>query len=138
MAKTSLGKYFTPKIIINLSIIVGFLIMVSWLLTSLAGEIEKKAESIQLQNLEISARIQAISDLAELRVEAERAKPIVDELNNALPKRDELVAFPRYLDSIARDNSLQLDFKFVGATQDPGLDQAGNSEFVINVLGGKR
>ena len=136
MAEIKLGKYFTPKIIINISIIVGFLILATWLIAVLSSELESKAQSIQEQRLEIASRIRAISELAELREAAEEAEPAIATLNNVLPKRDELVAFPRYLENLADKNKVTLGFNFIGEELEASNDKAGQSSFTIDILGG--
>lgn len=135
MAEIKLGKYFTPKIIINISIILGFLIMVAWLLSVLADEVQSKSQSVQEHRLEIASRIRAISELAELREDAREAQPAIELLNNTLPKRDELVTFPRYLDTIARENNVTLRFNFVGEETPPEENKAGQSPFTITIAG---
>ena len=135
MAKIDPGKYLTPKIIINISIILGFLLLVGWLLSTLSNELESKAQDVEEQKSEIASRIKSISDLAQLREDALEAQPAIGKLQNALPTRNQLVSVPRYLDTLARENSVTVRFNFVGEEVAPGENEAGHSSFTLNVIG---
>lgn len=132
----NIGKYFTPKVILNLSIIFGFLIFVGWVMTFLSGEISSKAEQISNHRMEINSRITAVSRLAELREAAKEAQPAIAELSTLLPTEEELVGFPRYLQNVANREGVNLSFSF----QDSGSDEIdegeiGASEFSMDALG---
>ncbi len=138
MSKIDAGKYFSPRVIINLSILVGFLLFVSLLVSFLGNEIRDKAERIQSQRAEIEGRISDISRLAELRTAARNAEPALAQLVSLLPKRDELISFPRYLDTLAKNNRLQHQFTFTGQESNPAENIAGSSNFKLTLNGAYR
>ena len=135
MAKIDAGKYFTPKVIINLSILFGFLIFITMVLSFLGKEIKDKAQQIQDQRTEIESRINSISRLAELSATAKEAEPALNELNSLLPQRVELVAFPRYIGTLASGSNVGEYFNFVGTDVDPTDTEAGHSSFTLSITG---
>src|SRR3989344_2914052 len=134
MAKIDAGKYFTPKVIINLSVLFGFLIFITMVLSFLGIEIKDKAQQIQDQRAEIGLRINSLSRLAELTAASKEAGPALDQLNSLLPDRDGLVAFPRYINTLATENGVDARFTF-GGEVDPTESEAGNSGFSLSLTG---
>src|SRR3989344_5932634 len=135
MAKIDAGKYFTPKVIINLSVLFGFLIFMIMVLTFLGREIKDKAQQIQDQSAEIESRINSISRLAELTATAKAAGPALDQLSSLLPKRDELVTFSRYIGTLATESDVEERFNFSGEEVDPTESEAGHSGFSLSIIG---
>ena len=135
MAKIDAGKYFTPKAIVNLSILLGFLVFITMVLSFLGKEIKDKADQIQDQRAEIESHISALSRLAELGAAAKEAEPAFNELNSLLPKRDELVAFPRYIDTLATASGVDERFDFRGDEMSPTETEAGHSAFSLSITG---
>lgn len=135
MVKIDAGKYFTPKVIINLSVLFGFLVFITMTLSFLGKEIKNKAQQIQDQRAEIESRINSISRLAELSAAAKEAEPALNELSSLLPKRDELVAFPRHIDTLATESSVDDRFSFRGEEIDPTETEAGHSGFTLSITG---
>jgi Tfp pilus assembly protein PilO len=135
MAKIDFGKYLTSKTIVNLSVFLGFLIFVGLIISFLGREISDKATEIRGHRSEIEGRITSIARLAELRATAKDAEPALLELRSLLPKRDELVAFPRYVESLAASHSLDARFEFRGDDTPPSEGVAGSSSFYISAVG---
>jgi len=138
MAKIDFGKYFTPKTIINLSVLLGFLVFVVLIISFLGKEISDKTLQISTHRGEIEGRIMSISRLAELREAAQNAEPALLELRSLLPKQDELVAFPRYIENLANNNDLESRFEFRGGDVLPSESTAGSSPFYLSVTGSYR
>jgi len=135
MAKIDAGKYFTPKVIINLSVLLGFLVFITMVLSFLGKEIKDKAQQIQDQRAEIESRINSISRLAELSAAAKEAEPALNELNSLLPKRDELVGFPRYISTLASESIVGEHFNFIGGEVAPTETEAGHGGFTLSITG---
>ena len=133
--KVDVSKYFSPKAIVNLSILLGFLVFVSMILFFLGQEIKNKTTQILAQRAEIESRINSISKLAELTTAAKEAEPALAELNSLLPKRDELVAFPRYIGTLALESDVEDRFSFRGEEVPSTETEAGNSGFSLSVAG---
>ncbi len=135
MAKIDLGKYFAPKVIVNLSVLFGFLVFIVMILSFLGKEIKDKAQQIQDQRTEIGSRINSISKLADLSATAKEVQPALDELNSLLPKRDELVIFPRYINTLATESGVDEHFSFNGGEVSPAGAEAGYSAFTLSITG---
>lgn len=134
MAK-SISAYFTPRVIINLAIILGFLLFITWVLTFLGSEINRRTTVIGDQRQEINRRTTSLAKLAELREEARLAEPAYAELLALLPQKDDLVTLPRYLEEIAIAEELDFNFRFSGVESEPSGKGAGSSSFTINLVG---
>jgi len=104
-------------------------------LSFLGKEIKDKAGQIQDQRVEIESRINAISRLAELSAAAKEAESAFNELDSLLPKRDELVAFPRYIDTLATESGVDQNFSFRGDELSPTETEAGHSAFTLSATG---
>ena len=135
MVKIDFGKYFTPKAIVNLFVLFGFLIFIAIILSSLGNEIESKAEAIRDQRAQIESRIRSISKLAELSDSAKEAKPALEEINSLLPNRDELVSFPRYISNLGAENNVTAAFNFRGEEVPSTEMEAGYSGFYLIITG---
>lgn len=135
MAKIDLSKSLTPKAILNLLVILGFLIFVLWILLFLGGEIKQGALDVGQKRAQIDSRIAAISRLTELRQEAEEASSALKSLQNIVPIRDDLLSVPRYVERLASGSNVTASFDFTGAEQAPEGDRAGSSSFKIIAKG---
>lgn len=124
--------------ILSLSVLAGFLIFVTLIISFLGRQINDKANRISEQRAEIEGRITSISRLAELKATAKEAEPGLAELRSLLPKRDELVSFPRYVNSLSSNHSLTPRFEFQGQEIEPTDDQAGTSGFYLSLTGSYR
>ncbi len=135
MTQINFGKYLTPKAIVNLSILFGFLIFIAIMLSSLSQEIEYKAETIRDQKAQIESRIRSISKLAELSDAAKEAGPALEEINSLLPSRDELVSFPRYISNMGTESNVTAAFNFRGEEVPSTETEAGYSGFYLIITG---
>lgn len=135
MVKIDVGKYLTPKAILNLFILLGFLVFITMVLFTLGQEIKSKAQTIQEQRAEIESRISSISRLADLTAAAKEAEPALADLNALLPKRDDLVTFPRYIDTLASQNQVEDRFSFGGEVIAATETEAGRSSFTLSIIG---
>jgi Tfp pilus assembly protein PilO len=131
MAKIDLSESLTPKAIVNLLVILGFLIFMTWVLTFLAGEVNDGAADVKQKRGQIDNRIAAVERLAELRGESKEAGPALDVLDNILPARDNLLSLPRYIEDLGLSNRVTATFDFTGNEVSPEGGRAGNSSFKI-------
>lgn len=79
-------------------------------------EFQKTAKRIDNQKKELVFRAQATGQLASLKSDSEKAKPLLSALNNVLPQKDQLINFGKELTDIGRQNKIDLGFAFGGET----------------------
>ncbi len=68
-----------------------------------------RAMEIGSQRQELASRLRAFESLTALRSGEERAKEFSTALEKSLPEKDELIAFPKALESFARNNQLTFE-----------------------------
>lgn len=125
---------FKKKLIINLSVSLAIIVAFIFLLVLINGDLNKRREDIVEHKREINSRTMAVSLLADLKKDAEKASPLISVLENRLPTRDELILFPRELTRLANDNNIELGFAF--GSESPGSDEEpGVVGFTLSLSG---
>lgn len=135
MAKLDFSKYLNSKGIINLFVILGFLVFIIPTLITLGKEISEESQNLAKERARISSLSQTIGRLAELRESAKQADEALSKLQGALPQRDDLFSFPRYIEADGRKKNLALTTSFTGNEVDPTGNSAGISSFKISGVG---
>ena len=103
---------------IKISLAVGILLVIVAGIFVVAYDISAKAQYILKTRTELNSRLDAINQLALLKVSSAEAKPFVDKLNRALPPEDLLLTISGDMENAARRYNLGYTFKFVGAKRD--------------------
>ena len=135
MTKSNFGKYLTPKTIINLSIILGFLVFIIPTLLSLGSEVQNRAEALRNQRASVTTRSESIARLAELKRSAEEASGALQVLSDLVPPRDELFSFPDYLSELGEKTRIETNFTFIGEQRAQDGGRVGSSSFRIDNVG---
>jgi len=125
---------FRKKLLIQIGIAVGLMVLLGILIAYVFGDVRKVGESIETTRAAIVARTQAISSLSELRADAERAATLVNQLRNALPSRESLFIFSEEVNRLAREKNLTPTFSF-GSEIAGSAGSPSKIEFVVNVSG---
>jgi hypothetical protein len=131
VAKPDFLKYLTPKAIINLSIVLGFLIFVIPTLLFLGNEVEQRATFIRAQRVKIDAHARIIAELAELRKASTEAEQAMLKLQTIIPTRDRLFSFPKHVEELGSNNNLVASINFTGRETPAIADKAGDNAFKI-------
>ncbi|MBU2101625.1 type 4a pilus biogenesis protein PilO [Patescibacteria group bacterium] len=131
MTRPNFLKYLTPKAIINLSLIVGFLTFAIFTLFSLGNEVEERSSLLRAQRATIDSRTNMISRLAELRKTSVEAQSAMEVLRGALPPKAELFSFSDYLKEVGAKNDVGVEFSFTGGETLSSPDNAGYNPFRI-------
>ena len=131
MAKLDFLKYLTPKAIINLSVVLGFLVFVIPTLLFLGNEVEQRAASIKAQRVRIDTHTRMITKLAELREASVEAESAMLKLRTIVPPRDRLFSFPRYMEKLGSDSDVLASVDFTGKETPATVDKAGSNAFII-------
>jgi len=135
VAKSDFVKYLTPKAIINLSIIVGFLIFVISILLFLGNEVGQRAASIRAQRLQIDAHTRMIAKLAEFREASAEAESATADLHTIIPPREKLFSFPKNIEQLGLSVDVAANADFVGKEKPATNDEAGSNMFTIKGTG---
>jgi len=131
VAKLDFLKYLTPKAIINLSVVLGFLVFVIPTLLFLGNEVEQRAASIKAQRVRIDTHTRMITKLAELREASVEAESAMLKLRTIVPPRDRLFSFPRYMEKLGSDSDVLASVDFTGKETPATVDKAGSNAFII-------
>lgn len=76
------------------------------------GDVSSRAESIKVQKQDLETRLQSLNSLIALRSGADRARRLLPKLQEALPTKDQLIGFSKYIGTQARQNNLTAAFAF--------------------------
>jgi Tfp pilus assembly protein PilO len=125
---------FRKKLLIQLSIGMGGAILIGILLLYIGHDINKRIREIQNQRSELAFRTQNIQTLALLRSGLEKSKTYISFLENILPSRDYLIAFPKDLEEMAKQNNIDLGFSF-GSEYAATPEAPGYLTFTITISG---
>ena len=111
-----------------LSLLVGALVI--WL----GFDISRRALIIQENKTKALSYSKTASVLSFLRSDFEKAKTEKQFLENILPRQDELLNFSRDLNSLAKQNNLQLAFSF-GSQKEGDQSSPGYINFNLIIAG---
>lgn len=129
-----MSQDFRKWLLIHGGIIAGTVLILGGALWYMRSDISSRIEAIRSKELQIALRLRASGLLAALKREREEAKPFEPKLQSFLPPRDQLIAFSRDLERLARARSVGLGFGF-GAETPATQDAAGTIGFTITVGG---
>ena len=135
MTKPDFLKYLTPKAIVNLSIIVGFLVFVIPTLLSLGGEVRQRATSIREQRMQIDRQTRMIAKLAEFREASSEVETAMADLQSIIPPREKLFSFPQNVERLATGAGATADVNFIGKESPATEDEAGSNTFTVTGKG---
>lgn len=112
----------------------GVIVAAVALTAFLGRDISSRAGAIRDVEQELASRARAVETLAYLRADDERAKHYFTVLENILPTKDQLIAFPREFVTIAKKYNVTLATSF--GSEGPATDTApGFIEFVFTAEG---
>lgn len=135
MTKPDFLKYLTPKAIVNLSVIVGFLIFMIPTLLSLGGEVRQRAAAIREQRVQIDRQTHMIAKLAEFREASSEVEAAMADLQLIIPPRERLFSFPQNVERLAAGVGATADVNFVGRESPATESEAGSNIFTVTSKG---
>lgn len=97
--------------------------------------IQDSVLKISQERSALVSKSNALSSLASLRGEFEKAKPYFSLLENILPPRDQLLVFSKELEGLAKKNNLNFGFTY-GEEKLSTDKEPGYIAFRISVTGG--
>lgn len=129
-----MSNYFKKWLIWNLGGGAAAFFALILLLLLIGNDISSRAGDIEVQRQALATRFQAIDSLISLRAGSARAADLLPRLQNAIPSKDQLIGFSRFLESIAKTNKLNFNFSFqdeIAATE----NTPSTNNFVMTVSG---
>ncbi len=106
----SFKKQLFRQLVIGLGVLVALLAGTQFAV----WEFQKTAKRINAQKSELVFRSQATDQLASLKNDFEKAKPLLSALNEVLPPKDQLINFGKELSDLAKQRKIDLGFTFGG------------------------
>lgn len=125
---------FKKRLTLNIGLTTSILLVIIGLVVLLGKDIRDKGEIIFLSHSELTAKLQAVRDLAKLREVAKTVVPARQFLDKALPKRDGLFGLPREFERMAADKKVGFSFKF-GQESRPDSTQPNKIAFEMTAQG---
>ena len=135
MAKPDFLKYLTPKAIIHLSVILGFLIFVIPTFLFLGSEVKQRAASIRTQRVQIDTHTRMIAELAKFREASAEVGYAMADLQTIIPPRRELFSFPQDIERLGLGTDITANVNFVGKETPAMNDKAGSNMFTVTSKG---
>lgn len=127
-------RSFKFRIIFNLSLIIGSLLIIAIVVIYLGFDISDKADFIYETQTKLFKRVIGISNLTKLKEQEKVADVALFKLNSALPNRDTLFSVNRDVGDFARSRSLSFGSKF-GEEVSPKDDKPGFIRLEMNTSG---
>lgn len=98
------------------------------------SDLNSRSEKIDLRRADLEARLQSLNSLIALRAGSDRAGRLLPKLQEALPSRDQLINFSKFIETQARQN--RLEWVFVFESETPATKTVpGINEFSLSMSG---
>lgn len=117
----------------NTFYLIGILALAALLFFTYAS-IQDLVTKIDQERSALASKSNALSSLASLRGDFEKAKPYLSLLENILPPRDQLLVFSNELEGLAQKNNLQFGFTY-GEEKPSTITVPGSLAFKISLTG---
>lgn len=108
-----------------------FLAVFMYIQNSIKGDLTR----IHAARTVIKTSHESVKYLTELKNQAPLAEQYGAQLSLLLPKKEELLAFPKWLDGIARANNVSFKFGFQGENNPSSSGAPGNVDFSLAAEG---
>lgn len=126
---------FQKKFLTELGITLGILIVLGGGIVFFSVNIKTFAAQLQEKKKELKSHSNAVSQFVELeRTGKQIGIPYLNVLYNFIPKKDELINFPREMQALASSEGLEFGFSFIGENP-ASQDALGSVRFTVNVSG---
>jgi Tfp pilus assembly protein PilO len=125
---------FNRRLIVHLgvAVVAVFLLLTSIIILNIRASAQ--VNSILNQKKQIALRNRTIELLAGGNSDLKRAEPLLAQLQNVLPKKDQLISFSREIKKLAKDMNLEVGFSF-GSEQSGSEKEPGSVNFSLSVTG---
>lgn len=125
---------FKKQLLLKLGIGLAVVLILATLMFLLSFDISRRVRQIQNQRSEMVFRTQTIDALASLKSDFAKAKPYFSFLENILPQKDQLITFSKDLETLARQNKIDLGFSF-GSEAPSSETEPGSLSFTLTAAG---
>ncbi len=115
---------FQKKIFLQTGVGIGIITILALFIILLNADINKQVDRIEAAKKELELRNQTIALLTGSNSDLRRATPLLKQLQEVLPDRDDLINFPRELNQQALSYGVDVGFSFgperLGSDKEPG------------------
>ena len=133
--KGMMTKSFRRSLIISLiAIFIGF-IASAVIFYVLGIRLSSLSAKVAREKGLMAQRRDSVDILAELKKVAPEAEPYKQAMDSLLPTQDQLLGFPRYLDTLSKNYGVSLSFNFQGTPSVAQKDSPGSLGFVLSLTG---
>lgn len=128
-------EHFRPYLWMNTGIILGSFLIFGIIFYFFSQALDGKVARVLANRTAIAQRSTDLESLSKLKTDTAAATELQKKLDALLPLQDNLIGFPQFLNTLARNHSLSLTFNFDGAPN-PGVPPApGYVGFSITIEG---
>lgn len=128
-------KEFRKELWVFTGIMCGTLLIGGGLLVWMNQRIVEETKKISENRFAFMQYSRTIDLLAELKRAAPVVKSYQEKMNLLLPKKDDLVEFPRWIDGLSRVNKVSHNFAFQGSMVAAQEKEPGSMGFTLDVSG---
>lgn len=128
-------KGFRRSLIISLiAIFVGFIVSAA-VFYVLGIRLSSLSSKVEGEKGLIAQRRDSVDVLAELKKASPEAEPYRQAMDSLLPTQDQLLDFPRYLETLAKNYGVSINFNFQGEPKAAEKDSPGSLGFALSMTG---
>jgi hypothetical protein len=128
-------NHFRRELTISAIVIFGGLAIFSAVFYLLSSDLISQTGKIVADKALLAKRTATLEALASLKKDAAGAVLYKQAMDRLLVSQDQLIDFPKWLDSLARVRQIGLNFSFTGDQVPPGIDTPGYIIFSIDING---
>ena len=128
-------KSFRRSLIISLIAIFAGFIASAVVFYVLGIRLDSLSTKVAREKGLMAQRTDVVDILAELKKVAPEAEPYGRAMDSLLPTQDQLLDFPRYLDALAKNYGVSLNFNFQGEPIAAQKDSPGSLGFALSLTG---
>ncbi len=129
-------EYFKKELFLDFSIILGSVLLAAVAIFFLNKDVASQAEKVSSARLSVAKQTAALGILATLKKDAPVAANYRQAMRRILITEDQLLNFPRVLESLARGRNLSLSFSPQGNPSGAGENTPGQLPFSLRLGGG--
>ena len=128
-------EHFQRHLWINASIILGSFLIFGIIFYFFSQLLDNKVAQILVNRTAIVQRSTDLETLSKLKTDTAAAAELQKKIDAILPPQDNLISFPQFLNTLARNYSLSSTFNFNGVPNPASSPAPGYVNFSITVEG---
>jgi Tfp pilus assembly protein PilO len=126
---------FKKKLLIQVSIGLGAVLLLSIFMILLNMDINKQADAIEQIKMQLALRARTIELLTSSKGDVEKAGMLLTKMQKMLPTEADQISLPREMQRLGATYGVETEFGYIGAKQPATDQQLGSMKFRMSVIG---